>query len=236
VKELPFVKMHGLGNDFILLDGIAERIPNRSWQKHTVKLCSRSMGVGADGVILVTRGKGDAFRMRIFNSDGSEAEMCGNGLRCVVRLLFDRGYIKGKSCIVDAMTQSIEASIISAKKSDFKIKYCVGIPDFRTEKVPMKVKEKFFINGKIKVGRKNFVVTCLSVGNPHTVVFVDDLDFEWELVGAEIERHKLFPNRTNVEFVKTETGKRTVLKSWERGAGPTHASGRLVPLTIASPA
>ena len=163
--------------------------------------------------------------MRIFNSDGSEAEMCGNGLRCMVRLLYDRKYLTKKTCGVEAGNRIVDARIVSSKKSDFQVRYCVGKPDFLAANVPVKVKEEYFINGKIMVGRRNFTVTSLSVGNPNTIVFVDDLDFGWQDVGREMEVHKLFPNRTNVEFVLVATQRRVYVKSWERGAGPTLASG-----------
>ncbi len=217
--------MHGLGNDFIMIDGIGEKLTARKWGELTAQLCDRNTGIGADGLILVLPGKRGDFRMRIFNSDGSEAEMCGNGLRCMVRLLYDRKYLTKKTCGVEAGNRIVDARIVSSKKSDFQVRYCVGKPDFLAANVPVKVKEEYFINGKIMVGRRNFTVTSLSVGNPNTIVFVDDLDFGWQDVGREMEVHKLFPNRTNVEFVLVATQRRVYVKSWERGAGPTLASG-----------
>jgi diaminopimelate epimerase len=225
MKKLSFTKMHGLGNDFILIDGIGEKIPTRLWDKRSVELCDRPRGIGADGVILALPSKRGEFRMRIFNSDGSEAEMCGNGLRCMVRLLLDRKHLRKKKCTIETIGGMIDASIVSANKSNFQVRYCVGVPDFAVANIPAKIRQEYFINGKIKIGRKNYVVTSLSVGNPHTVVFVDDLNFDWRAVGSEIESHKMFPNRTNVEFAKVSTRGRVLLKSWERGAGPTHASG-----------
>lgn len=225
MQKLPFTKMHGLGNDFIIIDGIGEKISTRSLAERSVELCDRSRGIGADGVILALPSRRGEFRMRIFNSDGSEAEMCGNGLRCMVRLLFDRKHLVKKKCTIETSGGMIEASIVSAGKSNFQVRYSVGVPEFAASNVPVKVRQEYFINGKIKIGRKNYVVTSLSVGNPHTVVFVDDLNFNWREVGAEIECHKMFPNRTNVEFAKIATRGKVLLKSWERGAGPTHASG-----------
>jgi len=225
MRELAFTKMHGLGNDFIVIDGIEKKISCRLWNKRSIELCDRFRGIGGDGVILALPGRRGDFRMRIFNSDGSEAEMCGNGLRCVVRLVYDKGFLNKKCYKIETIGSTVEAVIVSARKSDFKVRYCVGTPDFRAADVPVKVKEEFFINGKIKIGRRNFVVTSLSVGNPHTVVFVNDLSFDWQEIGAQIEVHKMFPNRTNVEFVKVSRRGRIYLKSWERGAGPTHASG-----------
>lgn len=225
MKELHFTKMHGLGNDFVIIDGIGERVSTRSWDKRAVELCDRPTGVGADGVILALKSRKADFRMRMFNPDGSEAEMCGNGLRCMIRLMFDRGYLKARHCRIETVGGLIDGQVVSKKKSDFQVRFAVGEPDFRSANVPVKVKQEFFINGKIKLGRKNYVVTSLSVGNPHTVMFVDDLDFDWHEIGESLERHSMFPRRTNVEFVKVMTRGIARIKSWERGAGPTHASG-----------
>lgn len=225
MKKLEFTKMHGLGNDFILFNGIDDRIPIGSWARRALMLCDRFRGIGGDGAILVLPSRRADFRMRMFNPDGTEAEMCGNGLRCMVRLLFDRGHLAGRKVVIETAGGMIEAAVVSSRKTDFRVRYSVGIPDFAVSSVPMKSKQEYFINGKIKIGRRNFVVTSLSVGNPHTVVFVDDLTFDWQSIGAEIERHWLFPRGTNVEFVRVYTRRKVFLKSWERGAGATHASG-----------
>ncbi len=225
MRKLSFVKMHGLGNDFIIIDGIGEKLAAGKWNDLSIRMCNRNTGIGADGLILALPARRGDFRMRIFNSDGSEAEMCGNGLRCLIRLLHDRKYLVKKTCGIEAGKRIVEARIVSAKKSDFQVRYCVGKPDFHAANIPIKIKEDYFINRKIMVMGRNFVVTSLSVGNPHTVVFVDDLDFDWQEVGQEIEVNKLFPNRTNVEFVLVASQSRVFIKSWERGAGPTLASG-----------
>ncbi|MBU1320249.1 MAG: diaminopimelate epimerase [candidate division Zixibacteria bacterium] len=225
MASLDFTKMHGLGNDFIIIDGIGKKISSRPWSKLTVQLCDRFTGVGGDGVILALPSRRADARMRIFNSDGSESEMCGNGLRCMIRLIYDRGYLKTRQCSIETMKRNIAAQIVFASKKNFLVRYCVGEPEFVADRIPMNVNQEYFINGKIKINRKNYVVTSLSVGNPHTVVFVDDLSFDWRTIGAEIEVHPMFPNRTNVEFAMPATKSRILLKSWERGAGPTHASG-----------
>jgi diaminopimelate epimerase len=225
MKRLEFVKMHGIGNDFVVFDGISQRLTGRNWNELSLSICDRYTGVGADGVIVVLPSRKADYKMRIFNSDGSEAEMCGNGLRCLVRMLHDRGYLRGRDCEIEAMKSIIGARIISLRKADFLVRYNVGKPSFLTSEVPVKSKQKFFVNSKVMIGRKNYVVTSLSIGNPHTVAFVDDIDFDWQSVGMELESHPIFPNRTNVEFVLVSSPKRILLRSWERGAGPTLASG-----------
>jgi diaminopimelate epimerase len=225
MKGLEFVKMHGIGNDFVVFDGISQRLTGRKWNELSLSICDRYTGVGADGVILVLPSRKADYKMRIFNSDGSEAEMCGNGLRCLVRMLHDRGYLSGRDCEIEAMKSIIGARIVSLRKAEFLVGYNVGRPSFLTSDIPVKSKQKFFVNSKVLIGRKNYVVTSLSIGNPHTVAFVDDIDFDWRFVGMELESHPIFPNRTNVEFVLVSSPKRVLLRSWERGAGPTLASG-----------
>jgi diaminopimelate epimerase len=234
MKKLSFVKMHGLGNDFVMVDGIRERISSRSWTERSIELCDRFRGVGADGVILALPSRRADFRMRIFNSDGSEAEMCGNGLRCMVRLLSDRGYLSKRVCSIETAGGMIEASIVSRRKTNFQVRYSVGVPDFTAANVPVRTKQDYFINGRIKIGRRNLTVTCLSIGNPNAVVFVDDFSFDWQGIGSEMERHRMFPRRTNVSFAKVSTRGRVMLKNWERGAGPTHASGTGACATVAA--
>jgi len=225
MKNLEFTKMHGLGNDFIVVDGIGKRLSVRDWKSLSMKLCGRFTGVGGDGVIVALPSRKADFRMRIFNSDGSEAEMCGNGLRCMIRLLHDRGYMKKRDCSIETIEQNIAASVVKSLKSDFQVRYCVGEPDFLARNIPVKTAQDYFINGKIKINRRNYVVTSLFVGNPNTVMFVDDLSFDWQSIGAAIEVDPMFPQRTNVEFVKVVSKGQIRMKSWERGAGPTLASG-----------
>jgi diaminopimelate epimerase len=234
MKKIEFVKMNGLGNDFILLDSMLGRTPASGWSERSKTLCDRSRGIGADGLILMLPSKKADIRMRIFNSDGSEAEMCGNGLRCLVRLAIDKGYAKGKACTVETTGRVLSAKIISTRRSDFRVSYCLGLPEFKARRVPIKTKQEYFINGKINVLGKNYVATCLSIGNPHTIIFVDDLSFDWRHLGAAVEVSPIFPNRTNVEFVRVESRRRVSLKSWERGAGSTHASGTGAAASVAA--
>jgi len=225
MREIKFTKMHGLGNDFIVIDGLTDEIPRINWAEKAGVLCDRAIGVGADGVILALPGKKLDYRMRIFNSDGSEAEMCGNGFRCMVRLLHDRKLMNGRKCAVETIGGEIEAEVVSSKKSDFAVRYCLGEPIFDAESIPVKSDSRYFINGSLKLKDKKYTLTALSLGNPHAVMFVDDLLFDWEDVGREIENHEMFPNRTNVEFVMPLGPSKVGLQSWERGAGPTYASG-----------
>jgi len=225
MKKLGFVKMHGLGNDFIVIDGISSRLPRIDWNRRAIEMCERSTGIGADGLILALPSRRGDFRMRIFNSDGSEAEMCGNGLRCLVRLLWDRKIISKKHAEVETLGGLNSVQVVRSSKAGFSVRFSLGEPDFEAAGIPVKTKQRYFINSKLMIGRRNYVVTSLSIGNPHTVMFVDSVNFDWTEIGPQIENHPIFPHRTNVEFVKVETMGRVVLRSWERGAGPTLASG-----------
>ena len=217
--------MHGLGNDFILLDGIGKRLPQLNRPKLAVSMCNRQTGVGADGLILMIPSQMADFRMRIFNSDGSEAEMCGNGFRCMIRCLHDRKFTLSKSIRVETIAGTIIGQVIKSSKSQFMVRVAMGSPEFDTRKIPVKTSKHELIQSKLKIGRKSIVVTVVSMGNPHVVLFVQDLDFDWKTLGAQIEVNPLFPQRTNVEFVHIINRGKIEVRSWERGAGATMASG-----------
>ena len=138
MREIEYVRMHGLGNDFIFLDGIGQKLPRLDFLKLARSICNRKTGVGADGLILMLPSSRADLRMRIFNSDGSEAEMCGNGFRCLVRYVYDCGYISWKKIDVETLAGVIEGAIISAKKNDFQVKVGMGKPEFRAAKIPVR--------------------------------------------------------------------------------------------------
>jgi diaminopimelate epimerase len=217
--------MHGLGNDFILLDGIKKALPRLKWGKLTVEICNRHKGPGADGLILMLPSHKSDFRMRIFNSDGSEAEMCGNGFRCMIRYLYDKKYTRKKSIDVETLAGVITGQVVKSSKSSFMVRVAMGKPKFDTKKIPITTSKPEIIDSKLKVGRETYIATVVSMGNPHIVLFVDNLKFDWKSLGARMEMHHLFPQRTNVEFVRIISRMKIDMRSWERGAGPTMASG-----------
>jgi diaminopimelate epimerase len=225
VKNIDFIKMHGLGNDFILLDGIKKALRRLKWDKLAVAMCHRQTGVGADGLILMLPSREADFRMRIFNSDGSEAEMCGNGFRCMIRYLFDKRYSRKKSIEVETMAGIIAGQVVKSSKSSFMVKVAMGRPVFDTKKISIRTSQPEIIESRLKVGRETYIATVVSMGNPHIVLFVDNLKFDWKMLGPRLEMHHLFPQRANVEFVHILSRKKIEMRSWERGAGPTMASG-----------
>jgi len=217
---MKFTKMHGAGNDFIVIN--EEEAKNiESFGSFSSKVCHRHYGIGADGVILVLSSSVASFKMRIFNSDGSEPEMCGNGLRCLAKFVYDRGMVKDKRFSVETGAGILWPEIIDTNGNVSIIKIDMGEPCFIPEKIPLR--GDIIKNCPITVLEKTFHFTALSMGNPHAVVF--EIPGDWEKFGKEIEKDELFPNKTNVEFVSVINKNEAIVKVWERGAGATLACG-----------
>lgn len=210
---MKFIKMHGLGNDFILIDSRKEPLEGVNLSELAVKLCDRHYGIGADGLLIAGPSSSANVKMRIFNSDGSEAEMCGNGIRCFAKYIYENLDIKKDLISVETLAGVILPSILEYKGKTAIVETDMGEPRDINE-------------AEIKVGDKSFDATLVSFGNPHCVIFVDDLsNVHIDDIGPKIESHKMFPNRTNVEFVQVLSRKEAMVKVWERGAGETLACG-----------
>lgn len=218
-NNLAFTKMHGAGNDFVLVD--ATRKPFRPAAGVSRKLCDRHFGVGADQVLILERSRHADLRMRILNPDGSEAEMCGNGIRCAVLYARTRGLVKK-----DEMSFETRAGIIRPRLiGDGRARVDMGEPVLDAEKIPTRGRGRV-IEAPFKFDGGRAIVTCVSMGNPHCVLFVDDLaEVPAGTWGPAIERHPFFPRRTNVEFVQVLGPDRVRATVWERGAGLTLACG-----------
>ncbi|PKK83529.1 MAG: diaminopimelate epimerase [candidate division Zixibacteria bacterium HGW-Zixibacteria-1] len=224
MKKIEFYKYHGLGNDFLIIDLMKKRPAVPDYNKLAEKICNRSFGVGADGILVLTKSRRADCCIDLFNSDGSWAEKSGNGLR-IVAAYFHSNYARKKKLAFEINDEIADAEIIKSGSKGFSIKVSLGKPDFETKRVPMKSNGKFHINAPIEIEKTKFPVTVLSVGNPHTVLFVDRFDFDWKELGKIIEHSKYFPHRTNVEFVNIVSRSKVVLNDWERGAGATGSSG-----------
>jgi diaminopimelate epimerase len=224
---MKFTKMHGLGNDFILFDGRNEKVQDIDWPAMTPKLCDRNFGIGADGVILVLCSDKADFEMRIFNADGSEPEMCGNGIRCFAKYIFDTATDKKE--VISVFTKAgIKLPVVETDKGRITgIEVDMGEPVLQRNKIPMIGKDAAqVVNEKIKVNGKEFSFTAVSMGNPHAVIYVDDVEgMDIAAVGPLIENDPLFPERTNVEFVQIGSPKEATARVWERGVGETLACG-----------
>ena len=221
-----FTKMHGLGNDFILVDCLQEPLPENMLPKLSQEWCQRHFGIGADGLILVLPSKVGHFRMRMFNPDGSEAEMCGNGIRCFAKYVYERGLTKQTSLKVETLAGIIQPKLRAKSGKVESIRVDMGQPRLLRSQIPMKGEDTKVIGEKLKVLGERREVTCVSMGNPHCVIFVNRLEFfPVEQVGSAIENHQFFPQRTNVEFVQIKSANEIKLRVWERGAGETLACG-----------
>jgi len=218
---MRFVKMHGLGNDFVIFEW-EELQGVKDIASFSKRVCDRHFGVGADGVILVAPSDRAPFAMRIFNADGSEAEMCGNGIRCFAVYLWKRGRVADREFPVDTKA-GIVVPRITERNGKLAVKVNMGKPRLRASSIPIDVDAEQVVDYPLQVDGKTFALTAVSMGNPHAVIF--DLPGDWEKVGESIEKHPLFPHKTNVEFVKVQNRKEALVKVWERGVGPTLACG-----------
>jgi len=222
---MKFWKMHGLGNDYIVVDNRDEKISNTEATKLALKLCKRRFSVGADGLLLALNSTVADVKMRIFNADGSEAEMCGNGIRCFVKYCYENNIARKSELTVETLAGikrtwlTVENDLVTSVIVD------LGAPILERNKIPM-LGQGTCINEDLQVNGEKYKVTCLSVGNPHCVTFVDLLDdFPVQGVGPKIESHRLFPKRTNVEFAQVLNSNELKVRVWERGSGVTLACG-----------
>ena len=222
---LQFTKMHGLGNDYVYMDAINQKIENRSELAKFVS--DRHFGIGSDGLILICPSEKADFRMQMFNQDGSEAEMCGNGIRCVGKFVYDKGLTNKETITIETLA-GIKTLVMKAK--DGKIETArvdMGEPILEPEKIPVISKECPVKNLKLLARDKEFDFTCVSMGNPHAVTFIkeDVNDFDICKYGKNLEVNKAFPKKANIEFINIIDEKTLKMRVWERGAGETLACG-----------
>ncbi len=223
---INFTKYHGLGNDFILIDNRQQQEPLIS-AAIAVQMCDRHFGVGADGVIFALPGQnGTDYTMRIFNADGSEPEMCGNGIRCLARFLAD---LEGKTSVGQTYTIDTKAGVMKpCLGEDEQVTVDMGNPQLIASAIPttlVKADEKV-IEQPLAVADREWLVTCVSMGNPHCITFVPDVAaIPLEILGPQFEHHRVFPQRTNTEFIQVVTSNYLKMRVWERGAGITLACG-----------
>ncbi|MEK6558045.1 MAG: diaminopimelate epimerase [Candidatus Margulisiibacteriota bacterium] len=212
---LAFTKMHGIGNDFIVIDGVRTMIDETTIQKRASALCNRHTGVGADGVILILPSDIADLRMRVFNTDGSEAEMCGNGIRCFAAFVSQAGLVASKIFTVQTPAGIRIPEIISETPLGAEVRIDMGVPQLDALEIQIKLEDG-----------SSFLLTPVGMGNPHAVVVVPDVSvIPLATAGPLIERHPFFPHRTNVEFIQIVSRSEIKLRVWERGSGETLACG-----------
>jgi diaminopimelate epimerase len=224
--KLAFTKMEGCGNDYVYINGFTQSVPAEEKPALVRRLSDRHFGIGGDGVIFINPAKEADFEMEMWNADGTRSEMCGNGIRCVARYVYDFG-----------LTDQKEFSIVSAGKVKYMTLYeqdgqisavrvNMGQPILEADQIPVRADHSPVINVPIEVQGKEYRMTCVSMGNPHAVVYIDSTDeLEIEAVGPLFENHERFPNRINTEFVQIIDPEHVKMRVWERGSGETLACG-----------
>ena len=230
--EINFTKMEGLGNDFIFIDDREESIGAQvNFSDLSKKICSRHFSIGADGIIIINNSKTDDFKFTIYNSDGSQPQMCGNGMRCFAKYLYENKIISKKRIKVETKAGTIIPEVFTDDNDKVKsVRVDMGEPVLIPSKIPFitenkrAIKERLFFNDDNR--SEDVEVTVVSMGNPHAVVFVDDINtIDVKSLGQKIENHESFPEKTNVEFIEIVKEDELIMKVWERGAGQTLACG-----------
>lgn len=229
MNQLRFTKMHGIGNDFILIDGVSEPLPPADFAKLSKQLNDRKMWIGGDGLILVSKGEADHLKMRMFNPDGSEAEMCGNGIRCVAKLARTRKLSDANPIPIEtgAGLLQLETLDSGACGTIDAVRVDMGLAGILRTNIPMTgAPDEQATNFELSFADQTVRATAVSMGNPHCVIFVENAEqVPIEKWGPIIETHALFPNRTNVHFVQVNSATELTMRTWERGAGVTLACG-----------
>ncbi|ANY69820.1 diaminopimelate epimerase [Paenibacillus sp. BIHB 4019] len=222
---MNFTKMHGLGNDFIVIAG-EQQLPDNAAQL-AIELCNRFFGIGADGLVYILPSENADFRMRIINSDGSEAEQCGNAIRCVAKYVYDNGLTNKELITIETLgagAQAVQLRVEGGKVQSVRVD--MGEPILNGLAVPTTVDQEQVVEHPIEVDGHEFRFTAVSMGNPHCVIYVDDAaNFDLAAWGPKLETHPMFPRKINVEFVTVNSREHTEMRVWERGAGPTLACG-----------
>ncbi len=217
--------MHGLGNDYIVIDNRSLKITSTEATSFSRRLCERRLSVGADGLLLVENSAVADVKMRIFNRDGSEAEMCGNGIRCFAKYCYENNIVNKKEVVIETLAGIKKTWLTLKRNVVIDVKVDMGLPVLERSRIPM-IGTGNFINRDLQIENKKYKATCLSVGNPHCIIFIDKLDgLLVKTIGPKIENHYLFPKRTNVEFVKILDNNEVRVRVWERGCGETLACG-----------
>jgi diaminopimelate epimerase len=223
---MKFTKMQGAGNDYVYVNCFEERVDDPATIAQ--KVSNRNFGIGSDGLILIMPSSVADVRMRMFNSDGSESEMCGNGIRCVAKYAYDHGIVTRKEITAEtgAGILTLQLFTNAADKVD-KVRVNMGEPRLNRPEIPMLGDgPERVVDEPLNILHSTFKITCVSMGNPHCVIFVDDVEnFPVDKYGPFIENHELFPRRTNVEFVQIISRTEVRQRTWERGAGETLACG-----------
>ncbi|HET8998167.1 MAG TPA: diaminopimelate epimerase [bacterium] len=224
LRRNEYVKSHALGNDYLVMD---PRVLSFRLTRSAVQaICHRNFGVGSDGILTIERSRRALFGLRVFNPDGSEAEKSGNGVRIFAKCLWDHGYTRRRIFDVETRGGMVSITLRLRGRQVQNITAGMGRATFRSREIPVAGPDREVVDEELTLGSQQFRITAVSVGNPHCVIFVDDLEsLDLAHVGPMLEHHPMFPNRTNVQFVRVDSTSRVAIRIWERGAGETLASG-----------
>lgn len=222
--SLKFTKMQGAGNDYIYMNGFDQQINNPS--ELAVKLSNRHFGIGSDGLVLILPSDTCDFRMQMFNSDGSEAEMCGNASRCVGKYVYDKGLTTKKEITLETKAGIKYITLLDGDEKGRRITVDMGEPILEPSLIPVSVAEEPVLDYPLDIDGKIWKVSCVSMGNPHAVVFTQDIkELDLPVLGPKFEKHPVFPRKTNTEFIEVVDRNTLNMRVWERGAGETLACG-----------
>jgi diaminopimelate epimerase len=224
MTKLKFTKMQGAGNDYIYVNGFEQDVKDRSVA--AIKLSNRNFGIGSDGLVFILPSSLADFRMQMFNSDGSEAEMCGNATRCVGKYVFDKGMTSKKEITLETGAGIKYITLLDGNDVSRKATVDMGEPILDSNLVPVSIAGNPVLNSPLEVDGKIWGITCISMGNPHAVVFTEGIDkLDLPVLGPKFEKHAVFPKKTNTEFIEVIDRKTLNMRVWERGAGETLACG-----------
>lgn len=222
---MKFTKMHGIGNDYIYVNCINQTLDNPS--KYAKMWSDRHFGIGSDGLVLILPSSNADFKMDIYNSDGSRAEMCGNAARCIGKYVYENNLTSKKEVFLETLSGIKKLQLFVENDIVETVRVDMGIPVFEAHKIPINTNLDAIINYPLIVDGNDYNITCVSIGNPHAVIFIEDnLDsLNIKKIGSDIENRNLFPNKTNVEFVTVVDENNIKMRVWERGVGETLACG-----------
>lgn len=221
---MKFTKLHGCGNDYVYVNCFEETVKDP--EKVAIQVSDRHFGIGSDGLILICPSEQADFRMRMFNADGSEGKMCGNGVRCIAKYVYDYGLTDKTQISIETLggIKYLDLHIENGKVATVKVD--MGEPVLLAKQIPVECQEEKMIGKNVTIEGKEYQMTCVSMGNPHAVVWVEDTKgLELEKIGPSFEHHPMFPERVNTEFVQILSDREVNMRVWERGSGETLACG-----------
>jgi len=224
MRTVSFTKMHGIGNDYVYINCLETPLEDPSGT--AIIMADRHFGVGGDGIVLILPSDVADFRMRMLNSDGSEAEMCGNAIRCVAKYVYDRGHTAQTTISIETLAGIRVLDLTVTQGAVESVRVDMGEPVLRAADIPVEADGERVVDGPLEVDGETYRMTCVSMGNPHCIIFVDEITDDLVLsVGPKIEMHPRFPSKINVEFARIIARDELQMRVWERGAGETLACG-----------